>query len=132
LTLLALVTAAAALAAANVWFTAVRSTIPLALDAVVASKETRHEKHPPKDDVCLIRLDDQRQLQVDQPIYGAIRASDHLRKQPWSRRLDTSGRVATLYWSRDSCGMAYAMSISLAIIAASAACVALWHDSTRQ
>jgi hypothetical protein len=125
LTLLVLVAAGALFVAANVWFAGLRSTIPLNLDATVLHKEVRHEKHPPHDDVCLITLDSQRVLQVDQAIYDAIRPNDYLRKDAGSRHLTVSGRTIELNWSRDAKGIAYAMPISLLVIVITAAIVGL-------
>ena len=66
------------LAGANTWFTAARSTIPLALDTKVLSKEVRLEKHEGHDDVCLLELESIGWIQVDRAIYDAVAVGETL------------------------------------------------------
>jgi len=103
-------------AAANVWFAAARSTIPLRLDAVVQRKEIRHEKHPPNDDVCLLDLGPQGILQVDQSVFDRVRVDDHLRKNRWSRFLDCNRWKIELAWSPDTRGMIRAMPLVFGVM----------------
>lgn len=119
----ALLLLAVALAAGNVWSAAVRSTIPLALEAVVAGKEVRHEKHPPRDDVWLLDLAQQGLLQVDQGVFDRVDIGDRLSKERWSWSLNCGGRRFELEWSADARGMCWAMPLTVAIFMAMAAWV---------
>lgn len=105
-----------ALALANLWFAAVRSTIPLALDGQIQSKERRLEKHPGIDDVFLITLNG-RTLQVDQPLYDAVNPGTVVDKWSWSHEVAMSGAGIRLSWSPDARGMAWAMPFTMAILA---------------
>jgi hypothetical protein len=105
------------LAAANTWFTAARSTIPLALDTKVVSKEIRREKHEGKDDVCLLELEGLGQIQVDREIYESVAVGELLKKARHSRELHHSNKDLQLRWSRDHQGMLMAMPICLGILA---------------
>jgi hypothetical protein len=106
------------LAGANTWFTAARSTIPLALDTKVLGKEVRCEKHEGKDDVCLLELAALGQIQVDHEVYDAVNVGETLSKERLSRELRHHGKVLQLQWSRDHQGMLIAMPICLGILAA--------------
>src|SRR4051812_48376435 len=92
---------AAVLAGVNTWFTAARSTIPLALDTKVLSKEIRREKHEGKDDVCLLELEGFGQIQVDRETYDAVAVGEILRKASQSRELRHGDKILQLQWSRD-------------------------------
>jgi hypothetical protein len=107
----ALLSLALMLAAANVWFALSRSTIPLRLDATVMHKEVRHEKHPPKDDVCLLDLGPAGTFQVDQELFDRVAVGQRLVKAPWSRQLQASGQTIELRWSADTRGMIWAMPL---------------------
>jgi len=111
---------ATALAVANVWFTAARSTIPLAVSGAVVRKEVRQEKHPPRDSVWLVRLDGQQVVQVDQAVFDAVEVGDDLRKERWSRKLLCNQQAIELDWSADTRGMLWAMPLSVGIIFAAA------------
>jgi hypothetical protein len=54
-------------ASGNIWFAAVRSTIPRTLHSLVVHKEIRREKHPGRDDVYLVELEHGQRIQVDFP-----------------------------------------------------------------
>ena len=118
LTALVLLAIAAVLAAGNVWFAAVRSTIPLQLDSVVAGKEVRHEKHPPKDDVCLLDLGEQGTIHVDQAVFDAVALGDRLAKARWSSVLSVNGRSVEFAWSGDVRGMVRAMPLMWSVLLA--------------
>jgi hypothetical protein len=107
---------AAVLAVTNVWFAAVRSLIPLRLDAVVQSKEIRHEKHPPDDDVCLLDLGPRGTLQVDPSIYERVNVRDHLLKDAWSHELKTNDQSLRLDWSPDVRGMVWTMPLAFVVM----------------
>lgn len=109
---------AAVLAGANTWFTAARSTIPLALDTEVLSKEIRREKHEGKDDVCLFELAGLGQIQVDREIYEAVAVGETLQKERHSHELRHGGKILQLHWSHDHQGMLMAMPIYLCVLAA--------------
>ncbi len=106
------------LAGVNTWFTAARSTIPLALDTKVLGKEVRREKHKGKDDVYLLTLAGLGQVQVDQEIYDAVTVGETVQKDRHSRELQHGDKTLPLHWSRDHQGMLLAMPILLAILAA--------------
>ena len=120
LTAAALLLIAVALAAANIWFAAVRSTIPLQLEAVVAGKEVRHEKHPPKDDVCLLDLGEGGIVHVDQAVFDAVAIGDRLNKSQWSTILSVNDRRLALAWSDDMRGMLWTMPLACGILLATA------------
>ena len=105
------------LAAANVWFTAARSTIPLALDGVVTTMELRREKHPGRDDVFLLKLHS-RTVQVDEAVYRTVSMGERLHKARWSKRLRHDGQTLSLTWSRDFRGMLLAMPMVIVILLA--------------
>ncbi|MBX7167647.1 MAG: hypothetical protein K1X74_15055 [Pirellulales bacterium] len=117
--ILTLARLAGILACTNLWVTAARSTIPLALATQLLNSEVRHEKHPGQDDVCLWMLADRRVLHVDQEVFAAVpRWGDRLEKQPWERVLKADGRVILLAWSADFRGMGRVMPVVLVVIAA--------------
>lgn len=103
------------LAAGNLWVTAARSLIPLAVDARVLTRETRPEKHPGIDDVYLLHLVGGATLQVDQAVYDLVDQGDEIGKPAWSRRFQCGGKVHTLRLSTDFHGMLCLMPATLAI-----------------
>lgn len=117
-TIAGLLAAAVALALGNVWFTAARSTIPLALHGVVKAKEVRREKHPGHDDVFLLALDSGRSLQVDAAVYQAVTKGESLSKSPWSEQLVHGHRTLALAWSADARGMFAAMPATILVMLA--------------
>jgi hypothetical protein len=108
---------AAVFAVANIWYTAVRSTIPLALDTIVLSKEVRREKHEGKDDVFLLELEGLGLIQVDREIYESTSVGETLRKERLSRELHHGDQLLTVHWSRDCLGMLTAMPLCLGSLA---------------
>ena len=110
-----LVFLALTLAIANVWFAAARSTIPLCLDAVVTSKEVRHEKHPPKDDVCLLGLNPTGMIEIDQSVFDRVEVGNRLVKSQWEPTLESDGMMIDLHWSADARGMLWAMPLVVLI-----------------
>lgn len=106
------------LAAANLWYTAARSTIPLTLDTTVLSKEVRHEKHEGKDDVFLLELEGLGQIQVDREIYENTAIGETLKKERYSSQLRHGDQSLALHWSRDCQGMLAAMPLCLVALAA--------------
>ncbi|MBX9789319.1 MAG: hypothetical protein K2Y37_10420 [Pirellulales bacterium] len=117
----------AALVAGNLWFTAARSTIPLALDGRVAAREVRHEKHPGKDDVCLLHFEDGRTLHVDTAVFAAVDVGQWLYKTAWQHSLDRHGANVPLDWSADARGMWPTMGVALVTLLG----VALWNLARR-
>ena len=103
----------AAFAVGNVWFFAVRSTIPLQLNGQVTHKDRLNEKILGVDDVYLITLDDGPRIQVDGPIYEAVVLNREVRKDAWSRKLEADGKTIDIDWSRDFNGMIWAMPFVL-------------------
>lgn len=106
-----------ALAQANLWFAAVRTTIPLHLDGQVAEKERRLEKKPGVDDVCLVTLDDGTSFQVEIAVYDAIIPGCTLRKDAWSRQLHIDDAAIELDWSLDVRRMLWAMPATVLVLA---------------
>ena len=109
------------LGAGNIWFTAARSTIPLALDAQLVKKEMREEKHPPKDSVHLLHFAGEGPpLHVDAAIFAAVEPGEQLQKEAWQRELRHNGETLALVWSDDFQGMLRAMPLLLLIMIATA------------
>ncbi|MGD9647201.1 MAG: hypothetical protein AB7U73_15930 [Pirellulales bacterium] len=104
------------LLAGNLWVTAARSTIPLAIDGRVTALEVRHEKHPGADDVCFVTLDNGSVLHVDTEVFRAIQKGEHLHKSVWQRTLDHGDAIVSLDCSADARGMWRVMSVALAAI----------------
>lgn len=96
-------------AAGNLWFSAVRSTIPLQLHGNAAKKERLIEKTLGVDDVYLVTLGDGTHIQVDGPVYEAIVLNRLVRKDAWSRKLESDGTIIDVDWSHDFNGMLWAM-----------------------
>jgi hypothetical protein len=116
-----LIAIGAALAGANVWFAAARSTIPLALDTIVIRKEIRQEKHPPKDNVCLLHTSSQRVLHVDSDVFEAVREDERLLKEAWSQKLVSGTQQVALNYSADLRGMLVAMPSAFSVLVVVAA-----------
>lgn len=111
------------LAVANVWFAAARSTIPLRLDGKVVAKRQLSEKHPGKDDVYLLDLNQQGLVQVDQHVFDAVTAGETIRKPRWSQQLEHNGHTTDLEWSVDVHGILWTMPGSLIVMLATLAAV---------
>jgi len=105
-----------ALAQANLWIAAARTTIPLALDGQVREKERRLEKKPGVDDVCLVTLDDGTSFQVDIAVYDAIIPGCTLNKDAWSRQLHVDGVTVDLDWSLDFRRMLWTMPAAVLVL----------------
>src|SRR5688500_3656391 len=89
------------LAAGNVWFTALRSTIPRALDG--RSSRLRFREHAAGvDDVCLLVFEGGRRVQVDCFVYDRVRTGEKLEKKAWSAQLRHGGQTIELPWSQDA------------------------------
>jgi hypothetical protein len=114
---LTLVTLGLSFAAANLWYAASRSTIPLELHGEVTRKQQLLEKHPGLDDVCMITLSDGRQIHVDAPVYNAVTEGQSIDKQNWSHEVEIGGEKVGLTWSPDFLGMLWAMPITIAVFA---------------
>jgi hypothetical protein len=105
-----------AFAVANLWVTAVRSTIPLELQGIVKEKLRLPEKEVGVDDVYLVTLDSGRSVQVDGPVFEALTLNRAVSKRAWSRTMESDGRAVILNWSPDFRGMAYGMPVVAALI----------------
>jgi len=103
----------AALVAGNLWYTAARSTIPLAIDGRIAAREVRFEKHPGSDDVCLLTLADGRVLQVDAAVFAALDDGQSLHKRAWQHAIERDGQPLPLEWSADAQGMWPTMGVAV-------------------
>lgn len=115
---LALVLFGIVLAAANIWVCAARSYIPMQVSGSVTSIEMRREKHPGKDDVHLIRIDDGRLTQVDATLAAELQVGSAVDKAAWQSEITIDGRTTQLAYSEDLTGMLYAMPCICLIIAA--------------
>jgi hypothetical protein len=122
-----LLTIASVLAAGNAWIAAARSTIPMQLDSIVAGKEVRHEKHPPKDDVCLLDLGEQGTIHVDQAVFDAVARGDRLAKARWSTVLLVNEKPVELEYSDDVLGMVRAMPLVFIVFLGTA----VWASRTQ-
>src|SRR5207253_872745 len=94
---------------------------PLQLDDRVTRVETRHEKHPGKDDVHLLHFASGRVLQVDGAVAEAAAVGERMEKKRWSRELAHGGRIDSLVFSEDVHGMVWAMPAILLVIATATA-----------
>ena len=102
-------------AGGNVWFAAVRSTIPLELEGNVTHKRRLMEKTPGIDDVHLVTIDARRRIQVDGKVFDAIVLDRPISKAAWSRTLETDGLEFSLEWSPDFHAMVWAMPLILVV-----------------
>ncbi len=102
-------------ACANVWFTAARSTIPIAISGTVTQKHRLIEKIPGIDDVYLVSLSSGRRIQIDGHMYHLVSRGQTLEKSAWDSHVRIEGRVFQLVWSRDLRGMALAMPLTITI-----------------
>lgn len=121
---------ALALAAVNLWCTAARSTIPLALNGKILELEIRNEKHPGFDDVFFILLDDGRRLHVDRPVFQSVEVGDLVEKPRFEHVLKISRKgeklsPVELTPSADHRGMHTVMPIALGVAIALAG-IAWW------
>lgn len=123
---LLLLVIASCLAAANLWYAAARSTIPLALADSATAVEVRREKHPGRDDVYLLRTKSGNTLHVDEEVAKAISVPADLQKAAWSSQLSSAGISIPLVWSRDCRGMAFVMPGALLVVVATVGCV-VWQ-----
>lgn len=105
------------LAGANLWFAAVRSTIPVVLDDLVVEEEVRAEKHPGVDDVYLLTLERTGMQQVDKLVYDQVKKGDRLIKRAWEPQLMAGPRIVRLAWSADARGLAVVMPAVLFVVA---------------
>ncbi len=124
---------AVALAAGNLWFTAARSTIPLALNSKIVELEIRNEKHPGFDDVFFIHLDDGRRLHVDRPVFQSVKVGDLVQKPSFEHVLNIARNgeplpPVELTPSADHSGMHTVMPLALGVAIALAG-VACWTRS---
>ncbi len=103
----------AVLALGNLWFTAARSTIPLELDARIASKDKYVEKVVGVDDVYMLTMQGGSKLQVDRHVFETATEGDQLRKRPWSSIIDINGREVRLDWSTDFRRMMVVMPVAI-------------------
>ena len=101
----------------NIWVTAYRSTIPIALEGTVAEKDIGREKHPGQDDVHWLEMEGGQTLHIDSQLWKELREGDHLQKEAWSAELLRDGLPVSLDWSYDFRGMVPTMLAAIALIA---------------
>ncbi|MCC6511938.1 MAG: hypothetical protein IT423_22765 [Pirellulaceae bacterium] len=99
----------------NLWTTASRSTIPLAMDGVIHRKVRLIEKQPGVDDVYLIHLDNGQSIQVDEYFYKSVHQGESITKLAWERVVKVDGARAPLEFSGDFRGMLIAMPITMLV-----------------
>ncbi|MGE3800075.1 MAG: hypothetical protein AB7H80_03575 [Candidatus Kapaibacterium sp.] len=97
-------------AVVNLFVTLNRSTIPRTIEATVVAKEIGYEKHPGRDDVCWLILDNGEKTHVDQAVWNRVSEGDQLSKKSWSRELMIGENLAQLQLSKDAEGMIPVMS----------------------
>ena len=119
------------LAAANVWFAAARSTIPLQLDDELVAMRQLGEKHPGKDDVYLLDLSQQGVVQVDKEVFKELNNGARIRKERWSRQLEHDGATSELEWSADLRGLLWTMPGSLVVMLVTMALAWRREDAVR-
>jgi len=119
------------LAAANLWFAAARSTIPLRLDDEVVGMRKLREKHPGKDDVYLLDLSQQGVVQVDKEVFEELNNGARIRKVRWSRQLEHDGATSDLEWSADLRGLLWTMPGSLIVMLVTLAMAWRGEDAER-
>lgn len=100
-------------AAGNLWYSAIRSTIPLELRGEVTKKQRGIEKSPGVDDVYLVTLDNKRVFQVDRMVYESVSVSQTIDKSAWSNKATIDGRTIKLVWSSDFYGLVWVAVISV-------------------
>ena len=106
------------LCAGNLWFTLVRSTIPLNLDGRVESIDILTEKHPGLDDVYIARVGD-KSIHIDEAVARNLREGDSIRKDAWSERIKNTTdpkRSIELSTSEDFRGMLAVMPTVVVIV----------------
>lgn len=107
-----------ALCLGNLWFTLVRSTIPLELDGKVEAVEVLTEKHPGLDDVYIVQIGD-REIHVDEAVANNLRVGDQIQKNSWTYEilnLSDAGNSIRLSPSRDFWGMVKTMPVVLVAV----------------
>ncbi|MBX3413254.1 MAG: hypothetical protein KF708_11240 [Pirellulales bacterium] len=98
--------------------TAIRTTIPRRLDAIVVARTSGREKHPGFDDACLLTLDDGRTIQVEPELFHAVAIGDRLHKERWDEELKINDRTLSLHSSADEQGMLRTMPLALVVMLA--------------
>lgn|GEM_PF-2869739 len=91
--------------AGNLHFTMRRTLIPQALDARLAHRERRTEKHPGLDDVVLWHLEGGRVVQVTDVVDELVPRGARVTKAAGERTLRVNGEARPLTWSDDVIGM---------------------------
>lgn len=124
------------LALGNVFVTAQRSLIPLAIDAEVVDLEMRREKHPGKDDVYLLTFSNSKStpstLQIDQEIAHELKVGNRIKKAAWQDRLNIDDRALQLQYSSDFVGMIQAMPVAIIVAIAVVYWQRLWSLCIRK
>ena len=115
----------------DLWCTCTRALIPMSINATIQKLELRNEKHPGIDDVCLMRISDNRLIQIDSHVYEELSVGDRLEKDRGDRDLSVNGAAVRLEWSQDTRGMARALPVVLTVALALTAMAALRQTSDR-
>ena len=100
----------------NLWFTAVRSTIPIALRGTILEKEHFLEKKKGVDDVYLLRIEENRTCQVDAFVFAAVNEKNVISKSRWDREMLVDGNSVPLGWSLDFRSMIFVMSLACIVM----------------
>lgn len=118
-----------ALAVFNMWCAAKRSLIPISVRGRVASKEIKFEKHPGRDDVCLLHLTSGEVLHIDSRVFEEIAEQGVIQKDAWKAELISNEKIIRLWWSNDSIGMFRAMPLIMFALVMTAVIVKKLSDS---
>ncbi len=116
LTALAILAVGGASALGNLWFSAKRSLIPLALDTTVEDRWRAYEKHPGVDDVRVLILPGGDGVEVDEAPYRMCVKGARIGKTAWERTLWVDKKPIPLSWSADARGMAVVMPLAGALL----------------
>ena len=100
----------------NLYITLNRSTIPRSFDDRVVAKEIGYEKHPGKDDVYWLVLNNGKKIHIDGEVWKKIDEGDYLKKQGWSRTLRINKMEMQLEISHDMKGMIPVMSGAILVL----------------
>lgn len=105
----------------NLRETALRSTIPLAIDDTVVRIEIRQEKHPGRDDVYLVHWENSTPQHIDEQLASQLQPGDLFSKLAGQAEATVNAEAKPLNWSQDYLGMQIVMPASLLSVLVAAA-----------
>ena len=118
---LILATVGGGLCFANLYVTAQRSTIPLAISETIVSKEIGREHAEGLDDVHFLWFDQPaadgwHRLHVDREVYDAVEVGQHVEKPRWTTRLMVANQPVPLKLSSEFWGMTRVMPVAVSAL----------------